>query len=112
MGFLNLPITKRGTFSQIILAQTITVILSLLRFPPFHVSPLKLIVLSGRHFQNKPVPSALKMSSGLYSASKKGRVYESKSEVISGVTEEDSPHIRRKAMLFLALKCSSQPVLQ
>ena len=109
LGFLYLPMTSSGTFSPIILAHTITVIRSLLSLPPLHVSPLRFIVLSGRHFQNSPVSSALNTSSGRYSASSEGRVRDSQSLVISGVTEADSPHTLRECLL---LKRSSQPLLQ
>ena len=63
-GLLALPMTYRG---PLMLAQTRTLSLSLLHFPPWQSAPLKSKVLSGSRRKNKPVSSALKISFGLYS---------------------------------------------
>ena len=93
-------------------AQTKTMIRSLLFLPPLQGSPFMCKVLSGRHFQNKPVSLALKISAGWNSLSSVGNLVQSQFEVMSSVTEAASPDIWRNAIRCLALNPSSQPELQ
>ena len=110
----NLPISKSDNFSVPCshVEQTKTVIRSLLFLPPLQGSPFVFNVLSGRHFQNKPVSSALKMSSGWNSPSRAGNFVPSQYEVMSCVTKAASPDIWQNAITCLALNCLSQPELQ
>ena len=67
LGDLNFPIINKGHFSvPSMFAQTSTVILSLLFFPPVQVSPAAACVLSGSSRQNSPVSSGLNTSLASY----------------------------------------------
>ena len=100
--------TKRGSFS---LAQTRTVIRSLLFFPPEHFSPFIDNVLSGRHFQKRPVSSALEILSGLNSRSIDGNWLQFHSITMSSLTDPSSPVTFLKTMPCLFLNCSNYPLL-
>ena len=113
LGLANLPITtSSGNFSvPVMFEQTKTVVRFLFFLPPLQGSPFMCNVLSGRHFQNKPVLSALKMSSGWNSPSRAGNFVPSQSEVMSSVTQAALGDIWRNAIPCLVLNRLSQPEL-
>jgi len=113
LGFADLPITRIGIFSvPDILAQTITVNVSLLRLPPLQSRPLNSSVFSGKSLKNKPVSSALKILSAVNSV----RRFLSSSVQLARAalfvsTDLASPQIFFNVMLWRSLKRSSQPLL-
>ena len=87
------PITSKGSFSlPSEFAPTMTVILSLLYFPPWQDLFLNASVLLGRRRKNEPVSSVLNTLLGLYPSRTERRVVDSQALTISSLTEAFSPH--------------------